>query len=102
MPGIKGRNETAVPPVPLKCVNGRGERVRVTFKLFTQELWLATAASTDRVPFSSIRAVVAEPIRGKEEYSIVALQLGSTEASRYFLYWVPSQFVRVIKQVLTF
>ena len=37
------------------------------------------------------QTVVSEPIEGHEEYSMLALQLGPTEASRYWIYWVPNQ-----------
>jgi hypothetical protein len=30
----------------------------------------------------------------------VALQLGPTEASRYFIYWVPAQYVDSIKDAV--
>ena len=46
---------------------------------------------------SSIKNVVSEPIAGHEEYHILALQLGPTEASRYWIYWVPAQYVDAIK-----
>ena len=32
-----------------------------------------------------------EPIPDHEEYHILALQLGPTEASRYYIYWLPGE-----------
>ena len=41
--------------------------------------------------------IEATPIDGQEEYSIVSLQLGATAHSKYWLYYVPSQYVAAIK-----
>ena len=46
------------------------------------QLWLGTKERTEKLPMNSIKAVVSEPIKGQEEYHIMALQLGPTEASR--------------------
>ena len=46
------------------------------------QLWLGTKERTEKLPMNSIKAVVSEPIKGQEEYHILALQLGPTEASR--------------------
>ena len=43
---------------------------------------------------------MSEPIDGHKEYPIVALQLGPTEASRYWIYWVPAQYVDAIKDCI--
>lgn len=42
----------------------------------------------------SIRNVESQTIPGYEHYHIVAIQLGPTVASRYFVYWVPAQVDR--------
>lgn len=55
------------------------------------------------MPIGSIRNVDSQPITGYEHYHIVAIQLGPTEASRYFVYWVPAQvcsFLRFLKSTL--
>ena len=49
------------------------------------QLWLGTKERTEKLPMNSIKAVVSEPIKGQEEYHIMALQLGPTEASRCLL-----------------
>ena len=45
-----------------------------------------------------VQAVASEPTEGHEEYHILAIQLGPTEASRYWIYWVPAQYVEAIKE----
>ena len=100
MPGLRGRNE-ALPPVPLHgVVNSRGEKLRLTFKIYAQELVINSASSTERVPFGAVQAIFSEPIKGREEYSILGLQLGRTGQSTFWMYWVPSQYVRSIKSTL--
>jgi len=100
-PALKGRHEK-LPDTPLPAIlNNLGIRIRLTFKIWSQELWIQSASSTQKLPFSSIRAVTAEPIKGKEEYYIMGLQLGSSERNKYYLYWVPCQYVRAIKAALT-
>ena len=36
-------------------------------------------------------------IEGNAEYSILSLQIGSSSSTRYWLYYVPSQYVAAIK-----
>ena len=57
-------------------------KVRLTFKMELDQLWLGTKERTEKLPMNSIKAVVSEAIKGQEEYHIMALQLGPTEASR--------------------
>jgi hypothetical protein len=47
---------------------------------------------------TSIKSIISEPIVGHEEYSIMGIQFGATEASRYWIYWVPSQYVVSIRR----
>jgi hypothetical protein len=75
--------------------------VRVTFKVFVGELWISSATDTQKIMFAQIRSVVSEPIQGREEYHIVSLQLGTSEVARYYLYFVPAQYVRAIKNAIT-
>ena len=49
---------------------------------------------------NSVRGVISEPIEGHEEYHIMAIQLGPTEASRYWIYWIPAQYVDAIKETI--
>ena len=104
MPGLRDRNE-ALPPQPLKGIqNTRREPTRLSFKLLQQELWIATASQTEKVPFNAIRNVRYEPIKGHEEYVIMALQLGQvdSERSRFYLYWVPAQYARAIRTTIMY
>ncbi|XP_059475763.1 ubiquitin domain-containing protein UBFD1-like [Neocloeon triangulifer] len=97
LPGIKGIKEP-LPAFPLHgMLNKQGKKVRLTFKMELDELWIGTQQRTDKIPMSSIKAVVNEVITGHEEYHILAIQLGPTEASRYWIYWIPAQYVDAIK-----
>ena len=100
MAGLKNIKES-LPGIPLTgMLNKSGGKVRLTFKLELDQLWIGTKERTEKVPLNSIKTVVSEAIVGHEEYHIVALQLGPTEASRYFVYWVPAQFVDAIKEAI--
>lgn len=46
-------------------------KVRLTFKSFTQELWISSVSNTQKIPYASIRKVTSEPIKGQEEYHIM-------------------------------
>jgi len=100
MPGLRHGHEP-LPDLPLYGIlNNRGDKVRITFKLATQELWLASKSSTQKLPFQTIRSVESEPIKGSEEYHIMSLQIGSGEGSKLFLYWVPAQYTRAIRTII--
>eukprot|EP00027_Filamoeba_sp_ATCC50430_P006244 CAMPEP_0168558700 /NCGR_PEP_ID=MMETSP0413-20121227/10115_1 /TAXON_ID=136452 /ORGANISM="Filamoeba nolandi, Strain NC-AS-23-1" /LENGTH=253 /DNA_ID=CAMNT_0008589849 /DNA_START=19 /DNA_END=780 /DNA_ORIENTATION=+ len=100
-PGKKGRHEQ-LPSTPLQNIyNNIGVKVRLTFKMWSQELWIQSSSSTQKIPFNSVRAVQYEPIKGHEEYHIVSLQLGASDKHKYYLYWVPCQYVKAIKTALT-
>jgi hypothetical protein len=79
-------------------LNHRGVKVRLTFKAFEQELWIASAESTQKLAYGSIRGIDAEAVQGKPEFSIVTLKLGPTEGSNYYLYFVPTNFVHALKR----
>ncbi|XP_071962356.1 ubiquitin domain-containing protein UBFD1-like isoform X2 [Antedon mediterranea] len=100
MPGIKNKKEP-LPNFPISGMfNKSGGKVRLTFKLELDQLWLGTKERTEKLKMESIKKVVSEPIEGHEEYHILALQLGPTEASRYWIYWVPAQYVDSIKDAV--
>lgn len=107
----KGKPDDALPAVrgvrarlPLEPLSGMtnksGGKVRLTFKLEADQLWIGTKERTEKVSMTSIRAVVSEPIEGHEEYHMLAIQLGPTEASRYWVYWVPAQYVDAIRDTI--
>ncbi|KAL3875359.1 hypothetical protein ACJMK2_033315 [Sinanodonta woodiana] len=100
MPGIKNKKEP-LPPTPVSGMyNKSGGKVRLTFKLELDQVWIGTKERTDKMPMNSVKAIVSEPIEGSEEYHIMGLQLGPTEASRYWIYWVPAQYVDAIKDTI--
>lgn len=94
--GVKGRQ------VPLPdghnvipgLLNSQGSKVRLTFRPDLSQLWIGSATSTQKIPYSSVRSIESWPIEGQEEYSIVALALG---AGKYWLYFFPSQLVSTLK-----
>lgn len=71
MPGIKNCNDN-LPPFPLSgMLNKHGGKVRLTFKLENDQLWLSTKERTEKLPMGSIKNVVSEPIEGHEEYHVM-------------------------------
>jgi len=100
MPGIKNSKES-LPSFPLSgMLNKSGGKVRLTFKLELDQLWIGTKERTQKIPLNSIKTVTSEPIENHEEYHMLAIQLGPTEASRYWIYWVPTQYVDAIKEAI--
>ncbi|KAL7979016.1 hypothetical protein Chor_015040 [Crotalus horridus] len=127
MPSVKGVQER-LPTVPLSGMyNKSGGKVRLTFKLEQDQLWIGTkdklggwegriwgnlehqlskrfvsfnVERTEKLPMGSIKNVVSEPIEGHEDYHMMAFQLGPTEASYYWVYWVPTQYVDAIKDTV--
>ncbi|XP_024073620.1 ubiquitin domain-containing protein UBFD1 [Terrapene carolina triunguis] len=100
MPSVKGVQER-LPTVPLSGMyNKTGGKVRLTFKLEQDQLWIGTKERTEKIPMGSIKNVVSEPIEGHEDYHMMAFQLGPTEASYYWVYWVPTQYVDAIKDTV--
>lgn len=98
--GLVGRREQ-LPPQPLSGMyNKSGSKVRLTFKTELNQVWIGTKERTEKVSLGSIKTVVSEPIEGHQEYHIMAFQLGPTEASRYWVYWVPAQYVEAIKDAV--
>eukprot|EP01116_Phalansterium_solitarium_P008315 TRINITY_DN219_c3_g1_i1.p1 TRINITY_DN219_c3_g1~~TRINITY_DN219_c3_g1_i1.p1 ORF type:complete len:298 (+),score=112.81 TRINITY_DN219_c3_g1_i1:35-895(+) len=98
--GRIGRNDP-LPQVPLQNIyNNIGTKVRLTFKVWTQELWISSSSTTQKIPFNQVRAVSTEPIHGNEQYHIMSLQLGSSDKNKYFLYFVPCQYTRAIKNTI--
>jgi len=100
MPAYKNGKEP-LPDIPLfGMLNKNRHKVRLTFKLAEDQLWLGTKERTEKLPMNSIKQIVSEAIEGHEEYHMMALQLGPTEQSRYWIYWVPSQYIDAIKDVV--
>ena len=100
MPGILDSKEP-LPEFPLAgMLNKSGGKVRLTFKLEQDQLWIGTKERTDKIPMNSIKSVHSEAIHDHPEYHIMAIQLGTTEASRYWIYWVPAQYISAIKDAI--
>ena len=59
-------------------------------------MFLIIVVSTE-INYGSITSIKSEPIIGHEEYSIVGLQIGKSDASTYFLYWFPTNYVDALK-----
>lgn len=107
----KGKPDDAVPgdkstklPLPRHPISGMynkaAGKVRLTFKLEVDQLWIGTKERTEKVSMGSIKNVLSEPIEDHEDYHVMAIQLGPTEASRYWLYWVPAQYTDAIKDTI--
>lgn len=61
-----------MPPYPLSgMLNKYGGKVRLTFKLEVDQVWIGTKERTQKLSMNSIRGVVSEPIEGHEEYHIL-------------------------------
>ncbi|KAK0163651.1 hypothetical protein PV327_007312 [Microctonus hyperodae] len=100
MPGILNSKDP-LPDFPLSgMLNKLGGKVRLTFKLEQDQLWIGTKDRTDKIPMNSIKGVHSEPIHDHTEYHIMAIQLGPTDASRYWIYWVPAQYIAAIKDAI--
>eukprot|EP01102_Stenamoeba_stenopodia_P014616 TRINITY_DN4878_c0_g1_i1.p1 TRINITY_DN4878_c0_g1~~TRINITY_DN4878_c0_g1_i1.p1 ORF type:complete len:225 (-),score=55.98 TRINITY_DN4878_c0_g1_i1:126-800(-) len=84
-------------PKQLKGIMTKNGKVRLTFKSDLDELWISSSTSTQKIPYNTIRAIQSEAIEGHEDYHIMSLQVGSSEVSKYWLYFVPAQYVEAIK-----
>ena len=72
MPGRKF-GQDSLPVQPLSgMLNKHGGKVRLTFKMDMNQVWIGTKERTEKVPFSSIKSVVSEPIPEFPEYHIVS------------------------------
>ena len=52
-------------------LNKMGGKVRLTFKLELDQLWIGTKERTDKIPMNTIKSIVSEPIEDHEEYHIM-------------------------------
>lgn len=98
--GIVNSQDILVPDEALTGLyDKRGHALRLRFKSETSELWLTTSSVTHKIPLATIFAVESQPIKGHAEYHIMAFQLGPTKKSRFFVYWVPAQYVESIRTI---
>jgi len=98
------RSRQPLPKTPLSGMyNKYGARVRLNFHLESDELIISTKERTTRVPMNTISNVTSGEIEasdGATDYHIVGFQMGTTEASNYWIYWVPGQFVEAMKDTI--
>lgn len=52
-------------------LNKQGDKLRLTFKLELDELWIATKDQTKKIAMGSIKGIVSEPIEGYVQYHIM-------------------------------
>ncbi|XP_028723691.1 ubiquitin domain-containing protein UBFD1 isoform X1 [Peromyscus leucopus] len=96
MPSVKGAQER-LPTVPLSGMyNKSGGKVRLTFKLEQDQLWIGTKERTEKLPMGSIKNVVSEPIEGHEDYHMMARKMNWNGLWTFIL-----SFVLLIKENIT-
>eukprot|EP00108_Taenia_solium_P009066 TsM_001115300 transcript=TsM_001115300 gene=TsM_001115300 len=76
----------------------KGKPLRLRFHRESCELWMATPSATYKIPLDTVKEVEHHPIVGHPGYHIMSFQLGPTRKSRFFIYWVPEQYVASIKK----
>ncbi|KAI9353790.1 hypothetical protein BDR26DRAFT_849240 [Obelidium mucronatum] len=92
-----------LPPLGVTVLNQRGMKTRLSFRNETQELQIATAERTQKVSYSSCVRIQSEDMpveQGGEGYAAVGIQVGPTEKSVLWFYWVPKQYVENIKDAV--
>ncbi|XP_075726074.1 uncharacterized protein LOC119186167 [Rhipicephalus microplus] len=98
-PGICNAHDD-LPNEPIAgMLNSRRQKVRLTFKLEEDQFWVSTREETQKHLIPDVLAVISQPIEGHEEYHIMCI-LPSLLAEPLWLYWVPAQYVRAIKETL--
>ncbi|KAL3316410.1 Ubiquitin domain-containing protein ubfd1 [Cichlidogyrus casuarinus] len=78
----------------------KGDKLRLTVKTDLGQLWLSTYERTNKVSLSTIKAVESQPIEKNKEFSLMYIQLGTTEKSRFFIYYVPTKICQPLKELL--
>eukprot|EP00123_Amoebidium_parasiticum_P021220 comp6364_c0_seq1/m.2157 comp6364_c0_seq1/g.2157 ORF comp6364_c0_seq1/g.2157 comp6364_c0_seq1/m.2157 type:complete len:252 (-) comp6364_c0_seq1:19-774(-) len=100
MEGHRGKKEPW-PPGGIRGMHTRGgQKVRLSWKPEMDQLWIGTKERTEKIPVASVHGVESEPIKGHDNYHIMAIKLGTTDASKFWVYWVPAQYVETIKDTL--
>ena len=93
--------DIALPHEPITGMTNRyGAKVRFTFKFEADQIWIGTNERTQKLPMGSIKSVINEPIDDAPQYHMLGLQIGPTEASRQWFYWVPAQYVKAIRRAI--
>ncbi|KAI8838313.1 hypothetical protein BJ741DRAFT_602106 [Chytriomyces cf. hyalinus JEL632] len=92
-----------LPSLGVIAANARGLKARLSFIDDSQEMQLATAERTQKISYTSIRKVQSEDMPADsagEGYCALGIQIGPTEKSMLWFYWVPKQYVENIKDAL--
>lgn len=69
-------------------LNKSGGKVRLTFKLEQDQLWIGTKERTDKIPMNSIKGVHSEPIHDHPEYHIMVCQFHNFRITLYKLFYL--------------
>uniref|UniRef100_A0A8C5WJ16 Ubiquitin-like domain-containing protein n=1 Tax=Leptobrachium leishanense TaxID=445787 RepID=A0A8C5WJ16_9ANUR len=96
MPSLKGER------LPTTPISGMYNKSGITRHIQTFSASFSIAERTKKIPMGSIMNVITEPIEDHDDYHMMAFQLGPTEASYYWVYWVPAQYVDAIKDTVYF
>ncbi|KAJ3028167.1 UNVERIFIED_CONTAM: Ubiquitin domain-containing protein ubfd1 [Siphonaria sp. JEL0065] len=92
-----------LPPLGVTVLNQRGLKTRLSFRSESQELQIATAERTQKIAFSSCARIQSEDMpaeSGGEGYVALGIQIGPTEKSTLWFYWLPKQYVENIKDAV--
>lgn len=101
MIGIINSQDNLAPDEPLSgMLDKRGQHLRLRVKGDNSELWLTTPSVTHKIPLATVFEVESQSIPSHPEYHIMAFQLGPTHKSRFFVYWMPAQYVESIKTMV--
>jgi hypothetical protein len=68
-------------------LNKSGGKVRLTFKMEQDQVWIGTKERTDKIPMNTIKGVVSEPIEGHEEYHIMVSNKWVSLSSSWLAEW---------------
>eukprot|EP00667_Euglena_gracilis_P020924 EG_transcript_22765 len=95
-PGVVGQQVPVIPDQSYTgMLNARGERVRLTLKSGTNELWISSNVGCQKLPFDQVTDVTVTPIEEHPGYCIFSLHVGKNH--KVHLYFVPMQFSRSLK-----
>eukprot|EP00045_Choanoeca_perplexa_P012285 m.133536 g.133536 ORF g.133536 m.133536 type:complete len:244 (-) comp15952_c0_seq1:1942-2673(-) len=87
-----------LPPAAIGgMVNHLHQKVRIHFKMAENMVVISTKERTSKVDLGKIHKIQSEAIPFHEEYHILGIQLGTTAASMYYVYWFPAQYVSAAK-----
>lgn len=68
-------------------LNKSGGKVRLTFKLEQDQLWIGTKERTDKIPMNSIKDVLSEPIHDHPEYHVMVRKIALNMQTQAFFFF---------------